>query len=484
MNTLNSVKAPSKPHEKYLCVLKVTDDDGNSVCDTVIAHVALDPPRATASALSAQVPVECNIDLLGSAKDLFGKIIKWEWDVGNTGLFIETTPDSNYTAKAPGKVYEAYPCVLRVTDDDSVVSLDTINININLFTFYEQILSNEKNFYSACPKDINRDGKLDFLISYSKDYKIGWLERTMNTQWIYHEIYSESTGPNYGAAAIAAHDMDGDNDVDIIGAFSEKSMIMWFENTGNQQFTSHLITDKEVNPFQIKAADLDKDNLTDILVISSTSDKLTWYRNAGTMQFTPIVITTNSDPEVELFTVVPIDFDRDSDVDIVVGYFIGTKGIPKTYEWFENVGGQTFIAHKIQTPINDFIMATDVVDLDGDSDIDLISKTMKYVTWAENDGTQNFTRRVIDTINDGKHSLKAADFDGDNDLDILCSTESALVWYENVGKMQFVKHFIGDRTGYNEFPVDVDGNGTIDVVYSDMMNGTLGYYLNMKGKLK
>jgi hypothetical protein len=169
INTVNSVKAPSKPCQKYLCILRVTDDDSNAVCDTVYVNVILDPPRANASALSTQVPVEYSIGLLGSARDIFGTIIKWEWDVGNTGVFIETTPDSNYTAKAPGKANEAYPCVLRVTDDDSVVGLDTVNINVNLFDFHEGLFLNEKNFLYAYPKDINGDGRLDFIISYAKN---------------------------------------------------------------------------------------------------------------------------------------------------------------------------------------------------------------------------------------------------------------------------------------------------------------------------
>jgi len=42
------------------------------------------------------------ITLRGTATDAFGGVIvKWEWDVGNTGTFTDISPDSSYTTTAP-----------------------------------------------------------------------------------------------------------------------------------------------------------------------------------------------------------------------------------------------------------------------------------------------------------------------------------------------------------------------------------------------
>ncbi len=69
------------------------------------------------------------ITLKGTATDAFGgTIVKWEWDAGNTGTFIDVSPDSCYTTAAPSSAIKDFPCILRVTDNDANVALDTVNI--------------------------------------------------------------------------------------------------------------------------------------------------------------------------------------------------------------------------------------------------------------------------------------------------------------------------------------------------------------------
>lgn len=51
----------------------------------------------------------------------------------------------------------------------------------------------------------------------------------------------------------------------------------------------------------------------------------------------------------------------------------------------------------------------------------------------ENDGTQNFTKRVITSTADGAHSVYAIDLDGDGDIDLLGASEhdDTIGWFEN-----------------------------------------------------
>jgi hypothetical protein len=124
--------APDVPVNAYPCILRVTDDDGNVAMDTVNISVVLDPPVPHASAVSTAVSANGTIQLLGTASDVFGRIISWEWDVGATGAFIETTPDSGYLATAPDTATTDFPCVLRVTDDDGNTAMDTVSIAVTL----------------------------------------------------------------------------------------------------------------------------------------------------------------------------------------------------------------------------------------------------------------------------------------------------------------------------------------------------------------
>ncbi len=124
--------APSKPCSSYVCSLKVTDSQGNSATDTTNITVLLDKPSATATTTTPQVSINDSITLNGSGNDIYGRIVKWEWDEGNTGLFKETSPSSNLSAIGPSSPDSSFMCVLRVTDDDGNIVSDTVKIDVVL----------------------------------------------------------------------------------------------------------------------------------------------------------------------------------------------------------------------------------------------------------------------------------------------------------------------------------------------------------------
>ena len=123
-----SILAPPVATQKYACILKIIDDYNFISLDTMYAKVIQDPPIATAYTLDSIVVINSPVRLKGTATDVHGSIVKWEWDEGNNGDFIETTPDSNFTTIAPFFANNAYPYVLRVTDDDGNIALDTVTV--------------------------------------------------------------------------------------------------------------------------------------------------------------------------------------------------------------------------------------------------------------------------------------------------------------------------------------------------------------------
>jgi hypothetical protein len=122
------VVAPASANANYLCILRVKDDDGNYGYDTVKASVVQDVPVAEAGQDTVIVMGE-RIDLHGSASQKFGSIVKWEWDVGNTGNFIQTST-GEHSAPAPARPDSNYKCILRVTDDDGNTATDTVETPI------------------------------------------------------------------------------------------------------------------------------------------------------------------------------------------------------------------------------------------------------------------------------------------------------------------------------------------------------------------
>jgi hypothetical protein len=119
--------APVLPDSNFECVLKVTDDDGNEILDTVHISVLLDAPIANAGT-DTTVFMNEQINLHGSATQQFGTIKQWEWKIGNSGFIQTSTSDTGFTS--PPVHYINYPCILKVTDDDNNISFDTVYFQI------------------------------------------------------------------------------------------------------------------------------------------------------------------------------------------------------------------------------------------------------------------------------------------------------------------------------------------------------------------
>ncbi len=122
------IKAPPVATQNYGCILKIIDDYNFISLDTMYANVIQDPPIPTAYTLDSTVVLNAPVRLRGTASDAYGSIVKWEWDEGNNGDFIETTPDSNFTTVAPFFPDDAYPYILRVTDNDGNIALATVYV--------------------------------------------------------------------------------------------------------------------------------------------------------------------------------------------------------------------------------------------------------------------------------------------------------------------------------------------------------------------
>jgi hypothetical protein len=121
--------APGAPSPQWPCILQVIDDDGLAARDTVWFNVVRDSPTAIASAAPAQGAAGDTVRLSSAGSgDLFGRIVRWEWDVGAKGVFRMSKADTAIVL--PG-ILGTLPCILRVTDDDGQSHMDTVNVTVN-----------------------------------------------------------------------------------------------------------------------------------------------------------------------------------------------------------------------------------------------------------------------------------------------------------------------------------------------------------------
>lgn len=118
---------PSAADPNFLCVIRVTDDDGQTAMDTTAIDVQLDPPTVTVATPNLTVAVGLNIPLNATAVDGMGYIVKREWSCARAGQTQWVTVSTYDTLwKAPASAYSDYMCIARATDDDGNMARDTI----------------------------------------------------------------------------------------------------------------------------------------------------------------------------------------------------------------------------------------------------------------------------------------------------------------------------------------------------------------------
>ncbi|UCE18767.1 MAG: VCBS repeat-containing protein [Gemmatimonadota bacterium] len=250
---------------------------------------------------------------------------------------------------------------------------------------------------------------------------ITWSKTTIRSGYDFaHEVYS--------------YDLDEDGDADVLGASTNLSRISWWRNDGGDPITwvEQTIGVGFTGAKSARAADIDGDGDLDVIGAAIQADEVTWWRNDGgdPIQWTEFVIDNHFDGahRVEI-----CDLDEDGDCDVV-----GTAIFGHEIAWYENSGGDPVVWAK-QTITEGFLNAciglpTDV-DLDGDVDIVGTAQLGDEVAWWRNDGGDPivWTKCMIDDDFDGAWPGYACDLDGDSDIDVVAGASfgDEVAWWEN-----------------------------------------------------
>lgn len=110
--------------------------------------------------------------------------------------------------------------------------------------------------------DINGDGLQDIIHSQ------GWFEQphdnATNSRWMKHDVKFSSA---YGGAEMYVYDVDGDGDNDVITSEAAHDFgLSWYEQTGEDEFTQHLImgSHPSENHYGVVFSELHSLNLVDM----------------------------------------------------------------------------------------------------------------------------------------------------------------------------------------------------------------------------
>jgi hypothetical protein len=321
-----------------------------------------------------------------------------------------------------------------------------------------------------CAADINKDGNPDILASASAGNKITWWENNGSAGgWSAHNIDTTCVNPQQ----ICTADIDRDGDQDVIAAVFWDEKIYWYKNdpTGGALTRYAINASNFTYIVSVAAADMDGDGDPDI--IGGSSGNISWFRNAGANQsWTSVSIADSQDKGYDL---MPLDMDRDGDMDILCyGWNEGKV------HWLENTNGLA-TAWTLRMIDDDYRMPRAIIaaDMDEDGDWDVISSC----TYPEADISlwRNKTIHrsaifpagsVISTTIENPQWVRTIDIDRNGDLDVVTASydDHRIGWYKNDGSTPpgFVFYAINNSvTGARTVDVgDIDLDGKQDVVYT------------------
>lgn len=282
---------------------------------------------------------------------------------------------------------------------------------------------------------------------------------------------------------VAVVDLDRDSIPDVIVCDCRSNTVSWIRQYPAGTYTEKVLADNLIAPAHVQVIDFDRDGDNDIMVavlglLFPSNDKIgsvVILENDGNNNFEKHVV---ADKIARVSDVRAGDLDGDGDMDLIAGQFGYDDGETR---WMENLGNWEFKYHNLQHlsgPIN-----VEITDIDKDGDLDIISLVSQE--WEEiyaflNDGKGNFqTRLLFGSSNEdfGSSGIYMCDLDQDGDQDILYTNGDAfdyippqgrpwhgVQWLENKGNLKFEFHRICNFTGaYNARPVDIDGDGDLDL---------------------
>ncbi|MEA3267296.1 MAG: T9SS type A sorting domain-containing protein [Candidatus Fermentibacteria bacterium] len=273
-------------------------------------------------------------------------------------------------------------------DADVLISKDYFiawyeNVDGQGTNWWEHVVDTDLNRpVPPCSGDYDNDGDMDILCAnwISNDGNFYWWENMngQGTSWTEHTIATTCSGGFFG---VYSDDIDGDGDSDFIGAAIYNSRVLWLENTDGLGTTwvEHTIDDDFDSAVQVYADDLDGDGDLDVLGAGTGADAVTWWENlngSGSDWSKHIVADYSS-----FVTARSEDLDRDGDSDIFL-----TTGLDGQFIWLENINGLgTIWEEHLVCDAGMYNLASDIYaeDLNGDGWQDLLGARDydNAVTW-------------------------------------------------------------------------------------------------------
>ena len=348
-------------------------------------------------------------------------------------------------------------------------------------------------------EDFDGDNDIDLIVYGFSEGSAYWVE---NVSGVYGEPEDLLPDASSSELAINIGDIDGDGDLDIIGASDAWGVgLFWIENQGNGNFSSRTtIEGVEISTPDVPIVfDINGDGRGEPVFVAESgdvnaSDWIAYFKNpsnSGLIQSDRVLVTSDIGTPREI---INVDMDGDGDLDIVAASFFTHSVL-----WYENRDAvYDFGApHLIYNEQNDFEntsghKAIKVADLDNDGDNDVILSTNFFesrVQWLENDGTGTFSadpQFITDYYTYSVVDMEVVDVnnDGAPDLIYVIPNDNEVILKINNGSGSFTQEFTISNTTTSPTllkTADIDGDNDFDLIVGSSSNDYIEVYENLNG---
>jgi hypothetical protein len=338
---------------------------------------------------------------------------------------------------------------------------------------------------TAIAGDFTKDGRPDIIANSAEKTRL-----FVGPNWT--EIILDAT-PGHDFIHSETFDVDGDGDLDFIGARYQPGLIVWLEQP-DRPLTDPWplrVASKSVNGIHgLLRGDVNRDGRMEVLATSAQAvdtpfpESLVWLG-------APRHPRTGTPWDVHAFALKDApglthylgfgDVNGDGRPDAATG----AKGSPSPYgnyfAWWEAPVDPTqpWKKHLIADgqPGATNIHPGDV-DRDGRTDFIASRGHGLGVVWFE---APSWREHAIHPTLKEPHSLIVLDMDGDGDLDAAtCAYGSKEAWwFENNGKGRFTNHLVArDQEAYDIRAFDLDQDGDLDLLIAGRASNNVAWYEN------
>lgn len=290
-------------------------------------------------------------------------------------------------------------------------------------------------------------------------------------------------------------DVDGDGDLDWVGARYKPGLITWLEQPENPEtgtWRERLVDDQVNGIHGLLTGDVDQDGSLDLLATSAQPmgpfpESLVWYRipeNPRAADSWHRFVFANRDAPGLSHYLGFGDVNGDGRPDIASAAKGGpsdTTGLGNWFAWWEAPKDPeaAWTRHRLGG-VQPGATNIHPADVNGDGRVDFVASRghAHGVIWFE---APHWKVHNIDPEIQEPHALTVADLDQDGDLDAAtCAFGSKMAaWYENDGSGRFRIHVLDrDQESYDIRAVDLDADGDLDLLVAGRHSNNVVWYEN------